>query len=340
MIGKDEMNLAEYQKAGFVCDVFLSTMWLGAESQFQAPQIKISKYKIIKTIGIIDKGTNYHNISKALITLTEPITIPFHDINTGKTYVKTIQILKEVTDKYVVFGDEIYASIKNHYNDKKSYSKDINLDFYFSLSSNNSKKLFRYLDKKKFDGLDDEGNPKEKCSFVIGLRNLCQNHIGIDKKYSSEYLRWLSWAHKELLNKGFLEKIEIEEQIDGSDLNLIYYFKKTNGKKNGNNNNNGKKVEIITDLQNEKSKPSALPVTAQIPKHSNGKLSQEQMIYLFCVEKSISLFNPPDGRTDFYKILVIEPTIGIWYEKEYNGKTKEYLWGWDKEPKPTTKNFK
>src|SRR5690606_14679521 len=91
------------------------------------------------------------------------------------------------------WGDEIYESLIS------GYIRTIDTQLALSLRLPISMRLFRYLDKKR------HGNR----SFEIGLRRLCEVHLGMtSSRYESKYKERLDAAHTELLERQFLASVE------------------------------------------------------------------------------------------------------------------------------------
>jgi hypothetical protein len=113
---------------------------------------------------------------------------------------------------YVRASDFIYQSIK------KGYLKDVDFRFYFSLPTPVSKKLFRYLDKKKYLG----------NTFSMELFKFA-NKIGLlvgssEKYYPSNIKQTLDPALKELKAKGFLKNYSYQKTADGKNDKVVFIF--------------------------------------------------------------------------------------------------------------------
>ncbi len=79
------------------------------------------------------------------------------------------------------------------------YIRSINLGFALSLELPLSLRLYRYLDKKRFDG---------KRAFEIELHKLCDLHLGMAvAKHNSVLKQRLKSAHEELIRRGFLIEV-------------------------------------------------------------------------------------------------------------------------------------
>lgn len=113
---------------------------------------------------------------------------------------------------YVRASDFIYQSIK------KGYLKDVDFRFYFSLPTPVSRKLYRYLDKKKYLG-DTFSMELFKFANKIGLL------VGsAGKYYPSNVKQTLDPALSELKNKGFLKAYSYQKTADGKNEKIVFLF--------------------------------------------------------------------------------------------------------------------
>jgi hypothetical protein len=212
-------------------DVLVALLSLGKETDYDNPTIYFSRYKLLKILGWGTKtALSYKRIEEALARL-KGVSIhaknAFWD-NERKSY---ITLGFGVIDNYVLFdsppgrakqqdtlslssvklNDYLYQSIKD------SYIKSLDLDIYFNLDSVIAKRLFRYLDKKRYG--------KEK--YEINLFTLAYAHIGFEKdtyKYASLIKHKLAPAHEELMKIGFLKSVEYKPTSDGKTEKVVYMF--------------------------------------------------------------------------------------------------------------------
>jgi len=114
---------------------------------------------------------------------------------------------------HVKLDDYLFNSIKS------GYIKSLNFTTYFNLRSAISKRLYRYLDKKRYG----------KVKFEINLFALAYVHLGFDDetyKYASLIKQKLNPVHKELLAAGLLKNFEYQKTADGSSEKVVYFFHK------------------------------------------------------------------------------------------------------------------
>jgi hypothetical protein len=221
-------------------DVLLALLLIGKEKNFCSPVVNFSRYRILRIMDMeTATGTNYKRIEESLDRLAGvriKAKNAFWD-NERKAYV-TVNLgifdeyrLYEGKPKrgermqdnfplsYVRLNNTLYQSIK------AGYIKSLDAGMYFKLKSAITKRLYRYLDKKSYDG---------KRRFEINLFALAYVHLGFNEevyKYASDIKKKLDSAHEELINVGFLKFAEYQKTADGSSEKIIYTF--------------GKKVELI-----------------------------------------------------------------------------------------------
>jgi hypothetical protein len=94
------------------------------------------------------------------------------------------------------WNDVLFGSVQ------AGYIRVLDVGFALSLSGDTTLRLFRYLDKKAYDG---------RKSFEIELAVLCDRHLGMKPTpYDSVRRARLKAAHDELIEQGFLEKVSFE----------------------------------------------------------------------------------------------------------------------------------
>ncbi len=94
--------------------------------------------------------------------------------------------------------------------------KRLDTTFFFSLDSPIARRLYRYLDKKRYDG---------KPIFQIGIEKLCFEHLGLSRSYQypSQLRQKLHRGHQELIERGFLQSVRYEPMARGGE-KVIYQF--------------------------------------------------------------------------------------------------------------------
>lgn len=227
-------------------DVLMALMAIGKEQNFDTPKIHFSRYRLCKMMKWSDAGSNYKRIEEAFDRLkgsSIKAKNAFWD-NDRKGYVtKNFGIIDEYElfdsarrqnveqdsfpFSYVILSHTFYQSIKS------GYIKALDTKIYFKLKNAIAKRLYRYLDKKRYDG---------KRKFEINLFTLAEVHIGLQKtKYASHIREKLDPAHEELVQIGFLKGAEYQRTADQKSEKVIYTF--------------GRKVELPAPGQAEPAEP-------------------------------------------------------------------------------------
>jgi len=85
-------------------------------------------------------------------------------------------------------------AIVESFRDKNT--KELDWDFYLSLKSPTSKRLYRFLDKRFYN--------RDRWTFDLG--SFCRNKVGLHVKRTSDFKKTLRPAIEELVNVGFLKK--------------------------------------------------------------------------------------------------------------------------------------
>jgi hypothetical protein len=212
-------------------DVLLGLLYLGKGQGLHSPTIHFSRYKLCRIMGWTDKGPNYKRIEEALKRLHGMriyaknafwdnerkgyVTLGFGIIDSFALFDSSRQSSQESLPlSSVDLNKYLYQSIKD------GYIKSLDISVYFKLKSAITKRLYRYLDKKRYDG---------KRKFEINLFALAYVHLGFDDetyKYSSKIREKLDPAHEELIEVGFLKSAEYQKTADGSSEKIIYTFGK------------------------------------------------------------------------------------------------------------------
>jgi hypothetical protein len=171
--GKDEMNLAEFPLTKLGSrdrrDVLVYEGW-GIDAQKRpshqrSRKVCFSRYQLLKMMQLDPEGKNCANLEQVLRQLTG-MTIEseraffnkaqnkrvvsreaFHLIEKLwlRKYETDNQVLAdESTQGYIIWGKEIWESLQ------AGYIKNIDLTFYYGLSSPLARRLYRFLDKRMY----------------------------------------------------------------------------------------------------------------------------------------------------------------------------------------------
>jgi hypothetical protein len=209
--------------------VYLVLTELTRQQGYASPKVFFSRYDLVRRLGWPDKGTSYHRLRQALdrlLGVTITATRAFYDLATRNFVDVGFHILDdyalfdeprgrkgpqaEPPRSYIRWNQVLFASFL------AGYVKALDLGTYLSLRSAVSRRLYRYLDKKRYDG---------KGQFRIGLFKLAFEKLGMSRTYYPSHIRAeLARAHEELLRLGFLRGVEYTTSpVTGQEL-VVYRF--------------------------------------------------------------------------------------------------------------------
>jgi hypothetical protein len=189
--------------------LYLVLMELSREQNW-AQTVHFSRADLLARMRISSAATAYVDLRESLIRLAGLIITADNSFYNKKTKqydaIKIFGLIEEVTVTSEAWraksaaplssfkwSDVVWQSLRD------GNVKTLDMDFALSLQLPLSLRLYRYLDKKRFDG---------KGKFTIGLRLLCDVHLGMKPaKYDSKYRERLNNAHQELIAAGFLDSV-------------------------------------------------------------------------------------------------------------------------------------
>ena len=146
------------------------------------------------------KDKSFRNVGFSLIEV--------YDLQAEKPGRKSAQ--SELPVSYFTWNEVIFASFQ------EGYLKSLDLNFALALKGDLSLRLYRYLDKKSYDGRPD---------FEIELEALCARHLGMKPApYPSKLKERLKPAHDELMARGFLSGFEYEPMKTRKGEKVRYLF--------------------------------------------------------------------------------------------------------------------
>jgi len=213
-------------------DVYMVIMQTWKENGFKDPVIPIgSIYRMLKKMGSSTHRKDYQRFKQSLDRWTGLyITTEnafwdkegqryhakrgfrvFDDYYLLERFPKTAT-MEPLPFGYVRASDFIFQSIK------KGYLKEVDFRFYFSLPTPLTKRLYRYLDKKKY--LTDTFTMElykfaSKIGLLVG---------GSEKYYPSKIRQILDPALNELKSKGFLKDYSYQKTADGKGQKIVFLF--------------------------------------------------------------------------------------------------------------------
>jgi len=208
--------------------VYVALMEATKEQGFKSRIIYTSRQDLARRIGLPHGGAAYRQIKASLDRL---VGVNIHAENAfwdpDKRAYGTVSF--GLLDDYVLLDERkggskqlplgqvawnriIFASFA------AGNIKRLDTAFFFSLDSPIARRLYRYLDKKRYDG---------KPVFQIGLEKLCFEHLGLSRSYRfpSQLRQKLARGHQELIDRGFLRSVRYEPMARGGQ-KAIYEFAK------------------------------------------------------------------------------------------------------------------
>ena len=216
-------------------DVLLAILQIGKETDFETATVNFSRYRLCKMIGLKPGGSGYRRIERALDRLVGVrikaknafwdnrkkgyVTVNFGILESYSLFnpasggeKKAGTGVKQSLSGSVTLNTILFQSIKS------GYIKNMDLTLYFGLKSVISKRLYRYLDKKRY----------KKTRFEINLFTLAFEHLGLSRSrpYASQIKQCLDPAHKELVKSDFLKATAYEKTADGKSEKVVYSFHK------------------------------------------------------------------------------------------------------------------
>lgn len=203
-------------------EVLLGLMQLSCDQGFSDRKVHFSRYELIKLLGWRDESKSYKRIEDSLNRWTG-VTLQYRKAWWSKEEQCWVNETFHVIDQVTVFDRERIARRRKMakgspekalssfvWNDtvfqsfQAGYIKSLDFDFYKSLDSAISKRMFRFLDKRFY----------HKGRWEFDLQTFACEHIGLSKNYSnSELKRKLVPAVRELEARGYLAPLPDAERF-------------------------------------------------------------------------------------------------------------------------------
>ena len=211
--------------------VYVALMELTREQGFVNRVIYLTRYELIKRMGWPDKGGSYRRLKGCLDRLLG-VTITAQQAFWDKTKQRYVDVGFHIVDDYALY-DEPAGRKGRTASSRQPLSyvtwnqvvfkslqagnvKQLDTGFYFGLRSAVSRRLFRYLDKKRLDG---------KPAFRISVPKLGFEKLGMSRNYYPSHVKQeLARAHQELTAHGFLQGVKYYDPGQGADEQVIYWF--------------------------------------------------------------------------------------------------------------------
>lgn len=216
--------------------VYLVLMELSRESSFRERSVGFSRHEVVKRLGWSHNDRSYGMLEDAFNRLTG-VTIYAKNAfwnpkrktySTGAFHMLEHFLIENESPgrigesgkarvSFFAWSEFVFESFQN------GYIRSIDLDFALSLSGDIALRLYRYLDKKAWDG---------RHKFEIDIFNLCIGHLGMKPNiYPSKLRERLKPAHEELIERGFLKSVSFEKtrQTERKSEKVIYAFARGEG---------------------------------------------------------------------------------------------------------------
>ena len=203
----------------FDLDVFNAIMriYVKKSGVYKKNEVHLTIYELIKELELNPNGRVRKRIKESLIRMAktslhfentfykekERVTKVVHLIARMEYYEKQ-KGTKIINVGKVVLDDELVSSIE------KKYFNLIDFDVYKSLPSGLPRRLYEYLEKKKY----------RKDQFEIGIRKLA-GRIPLKTRKISQLKELLGRANRELKQKEIIDDWEFKKS------NIVYHFKKS-----------------------------------------------------------------------------------------------------------------
>lgn len=218
-------------------DVLLALLKLASDRGLSERQVFFTRYELMQILEWPPNGRNYHRFEASLERLTGVRIIAKNSFwdNSRKSYtslnfglIDDYAIMDRATRSQEANAIQLEMPLTHvSFNEKFFHSmqignvKRLDMRLYNSLSSALSKRLYRYLDKRRY----------KLNVFDVEMVTLATVNLGLDlttKRYASQIKQHLDPAHKELQEKGFLGSWTYRWSEDREVWFIKYTFPKAN----------------------------------------------------------------------------------------------------------------
>ena len=218
--------------------IYLALMELSREAGFSDPVVRFTRHDLLRRLGWVHNDKNYRLLVNAFRRLGAAFvsgenafwdasiksfrTIGFNILDhydivaerPGRKK-KNAEGQSELPLSYFKWADVIYSSVQ------AGYIRTLDVGFALSLKGDLALRLFRYLDKKAYDG---------RRNFEIEVALLCDRHLGMKPTpYDSTRKARLKGAHDELLDRGFLREVSFAPMKTRKGEKACYVFSPRRG---------------------------------------------------------------------------------------------------------------
>ncbi len=213
--------------------VYLVLLELTREAHFQNRAVYFTRYDLVKRLGWPHNEKHYQMLYDAFERLKavnivaknafwEPRAKSFR--NVGFSIIDNFDILNEKPGRksktagqaelpmsYFRWNEVLFDSFQ------AGYMRTLDLGLALSLKGDIALRLYRYLDKKSYDG---------RRHFEIELESLCERHLGMRAaRYPSKHKERLKPAHDELIQHGIITGVTYEPMKSKKAEKVCYAFR-------------------------------------------------------------------------------------------------------------------
>lgn len=201
-------------------EVILGLIQLTGKADFIDRKVYFTRYELLKLLNWSDDTRNYDRIEQSLnrwlgVTLYYDkawwskeeqswVSEGFHILDHVTTFDKERQIRRAKAGEEnagkssFVWNEVVFNSFQS------GYLKQLDFEFFKTLQSAVSKRMYRFLDKRFY----------MRANLEFELKTFACEHLGLSKKYhNGELKRVLRPAILELENQGFLKKLSDDQRF-------------------------------------------------------------------------------------------------------------------------------
>lgn len=199
--------------------VYLGLMYFASLQNFQSPTVEFRVGDLLDLLKITKSGRSYKDVVNSLKRLNGVAIYGDKSIYNSEERVYENNYGYGILDSFFLSSSRKQASsFTLNSNLWRLISggniKSLDLRTYRELDGYTAKSLYRYLDKKAYDG--------KKC-FHIGLRKLAEEKLLMEPGQKNFHIKdSLKSAHEQLIEIGFLESVDYRQGRD--DIVVVYTF--------------------------------------------------------------------------------------------------------------------
>ena len=204
-------------------DVILALLYCYKDQNFERRKIHFTLYKLCHIMQKTPSKREYDRIRESLNRLTSTtiealncfydndakswVNETFHLFDRYRLYQERKGRGSSLPLSFIEMGEVFHRSVA-----VANYIKNLDLDTYYNLSLPTSKRLFRYLDKNRYN----------KSRYEESIMKMARK-LPLSYAYPSQIKQKLARAHDELLKKGYLGNVTYSNSRKGEE-KVVYQF--------------------------------------------------------------------------------------------------------------------